>query len=194
MQAVPTSAGPVPADWQDHQILHRNRLPAHVPLRAYPDEAAALTGQTPYALGLDGEWSFLLARSPHSAPAGFHLDSFDASDWARIPVPASWQMPEFWRLQDFDRPIYTNIRYPIPVDPPRVPDENATGCYRTRFTLPAAWAGRRTTIVFESVDSAFHCWLNGHTVPGTCANTGTRSGHTRGTRAPLSGTGRTRAS
>jgi beta-galactosidase/beta-glucuronidase len=33
-------------------------------------------------------------------------------------------------------------RYPFPVDPPFVPDENPTGDYRRRFDVPADWRGR----------------------------------------------------
>jgi beta-galactosidase len=40
-------------------------------------------------------------------------------------------------------------------------DDNPTGCYRTRFSLSDAWAGRKVFLCFEGVDSAFHVWLNG---------------------------------
>ena len=56
-------------------------------------------------------------------------------------VPSSWQM------HGFDRPIYTNIIYPFPFDPPKVPEDNHTGCYRTYFCLPKEWEG----IIFFSI-------------------------------------------
>jgi beta-galactosidase len=40
-------------------------------------------------------------------------------------------------------------------------EDNPTGCYRTHFSLPDAWAGRKVFLCFEGVDSAFHVWLNG---------------------------------
>ena len=36
----------------------------------------------------------------------------------QIPVPSNWQ------LHGYDVPQYTNIHYPIPYDPPYVPDQN----------------------------------------------------------------------
>ena len=149
-------------DWENPSVLHRNREPAHVPLRAYADESGALADATTHVKSLDGKWKFFLAPSVEAAPTEFHLSSFDDSQWPEIAVPGTWQMPGMCDMKDFDRPIYTNIRYPFPVDPPRVPRENPTGCYRTEFTVPALWDKRRTYLVFDGVDSAFHVWLNGN--------------------------------
>jgi beta-galactosidase len=44
-------------------------------------------------------------------------------------------------MHGYDRPIYTNVIYPFPVDPPHVPDDNPTGCYRTYFDIPEEWQG-----------------------------------------------------
>ena len=76
-------------------------------------------------------------------------------------------VPGNWECQGHGRPQYTNFVYPFPVDPPYVPDANPTGCYRLRFELaPAAAAalaggGASARLVFEGVDSAFYCWLDG---------------------------------
>ena len=32
-------------------------------------------------------------------------------------------------------PVYTNVLYPFPVDPPRVPNENPVGLYRREFVV-----------------------------------------------------------
>lgn len=50
-------------------------------------------------------------------------------------------VPSNWQMHGFDRPIYTNIVYPFPLDPPHVPTENPTGCYRTVFHIPHEWKG-----------------------------------------------------
>jgi len=151
-------------DWEDPSVIHRNRLPMHAPLRAYPDAAAALAQRTPWTRSLDGVWRFHLAPRPDAAPAGFEQPAFTEADWCDLPVPSSWQMPGLTDLKGFDRPIYTNITYPFPVDPLVVPVDNPTGCYRTWFELPAGWDARRVSIVFEGVDSACHVWLNGAAV------------------------------
>lgn len=53
-----------------------------------------------------------------------------------------WTVPSNWQMHGFDRPIYTNVIYPFPLDPPHVPDDNPTGCYRTYFQLPKEWEGK----------------------------------------------------
>ncbi|KAI7729494.1 hypothetical protein M8C21_024494 [Ambrosia artemisiifolia] len=112
----------------------------------------------PFVKSLSGHWKFFLAQSPTAAPSNFHDTAFPDSTWETIPVPSNWQM------HGFDRPIYTNIIYPFPLDPPHVPDDNPTGCYRTYFQLPKDWEGRRILLHFEAVDSAFHVWINGSLV------------------------------
>lgn len=160
-QIIRPNATPFRQDWQDPAVLHRNREPSHVPLRSFVDQRQALAGQSPHVRSLDGDWKFLLVAMPSQVPAGFEQPSFDDSAWPTIPVPGTWQMPGMCDLKGLDRPIYLNVRYPIPLHPPHLPPENPTGCYRTTCTIPAAWKGRRITISFDGVDSAFHCWLNG---------------------------------
>lgn len=109
----------------------------------------------PFVKSLSGYWKFFLAQSPATTPSNFHDTIFQDSTWETIPVPSNWQM------HGFDRPIYTNIIYPFPLDPPHVPEDNPTGCYRTYFHLPKDWEGRRILLHFEAVDSAFHVWING---------------------------------
>src|SRR6201999_1750813 len=58
-------------------------------------------------------------------------------------------------------PAYTNVRYPFPVDPPLVPDENPTGDYRRAFTAPD-WS--EAVLRFEGADSCLRAWLNGELV------------------------------
>lgn len=50
-------------------------------------------------------------------------------------------VPSNWQCHGFDRPIYTNIVYPFLNDPPHVPEDNPTGCYRTYFQIPKDWKG-----------------------------------------------------
>ncbi|WP_420810510.1 sugar-binding domain-containing protein [Jiangella aurantiaca] len=70
-------------------------------------------------------------------------------------------------------PRLTNVRYPFPVDPPRVPDENPTGEYRRAFTVPDGWHGGR---VLLRVDGALGCVATGSAAAagtGTCCGDGT---------------------
>jgi beta-galactosidase len=106
---------------------------------------------------LSGDWRFRL--SPRAdAPVGFATEPFDDSSWPALPVPSHWQ------LHGYGAPAYTNVRYPFPLDPPRVPNENPTGDYRTTFTVPPQWRGGRVVLRFEGVDSCARVWLNGNDI------------------------------
>lgn len=147
-----------PHDWENPQVLQRNRESARATLLPYADEKSALAGErgaSPFFLMLSGEWQFCYAPSPRDVPENFHRDSFDASAWDVIPVPGNWQM------HGYGRPNYTNVTYPYPVDPPRVPQENPVGCYRREFILPDDWAGQQVFLNFDGVNSAFYVWVNG---------------------------------
>lgn len=144
-------------DWENPGLVGINRLPARAYFFPYPDRQSALTGDRGAAcfLSLNGLWQFRYAESPLLAPEGFEQPDYEATDWDEVAVPGCWQM------QGYDRPHYTNVVYPIPLDPPRVPDNNPTGSYRRLFQIPAEWAGRRLILRFEGVESAFHVWVNG---------------------------------
>ena len=62
---------------------------------------------------LNGDWKFRYYASLCDLPAGF--PDVLPEDWDTIPVPSCWQ------TQGYDRPQYTNVRYPFPYDPPYVP-------------------------------------------------------------------------
>jgi beta-galactosidase/beta-glucuronidase len=116
---------------------------------------------------LNGNWKCYYAQVPWQVPDGFASEHYDDTDWEWIAVPGHWQ------LQGYGQPHYTNKPYPFPADPPHVPDDNPTGCYRRPFQLPNEWLGQRIFLRFEGVDSAFHVWINGQYV-----------GYSQGSRLP----------
>jgi beta-galactosidase len=122
---------------------------------------AALDSDAP-ALTLDGEWRFRLAKGLHDLTDGFERPEFDTAAWDALTVPSCWQMQGLPGSATYGTPAYTNVTYPFPVDPPRVPDANPTGEYVRTFDLPADWPDTgRTVLRFEGVDSCFAVWLNG---------------------------------
>lgn len=165
MDTTIRQAGPSPRDWQNPHLLARHREPAHAALVPFADPETALRGErgeSPFFKLLNGRWQFCYVNSPADAPDGFESETFAADGWASIPVPGNWQM------QGCGKPNYSNVAYPYPVDPPRVPQENPVGLYRRAFHLPAAWEdtgeGRQVFLIFEGVNSAFYVWLNGQPV------------------------------
>ncbi len=158
-------------DWENPQVVGINKLPGHTTLVPYPDETIALTGdreKSPYFQLLNGKWKFYYAVNPDSVPAGFYQTDFDMTTWDDIEVPGNWTM------QGYDKPIYTNVKMPIPNAPPHVPhDDNPTGLYRRTFTIPHDWQDRQIFICFDGVESAFYLWINGQKV-----------GYSQGSRLP----------
>jgi beta-galactosidase len=107
------------------------------------------------SIDLNGRWRFRLAAGFRDLSRGFERPEFDDSGWAELPVPSCWQ------LAGYGSPAYTNVMYPFPVDPPRVPDANPTGEYRCRFEVPDGFPLARGVLRFEGVDSCFAVWLDG---------------------------------
>lgn len=107
-------------------------------------------------LSLNGRWAFRLSPTAAGTGTGFIRDDADVADWQRVAVPGHWV------LQGHGAPAYTNVAYPFPVDPPRVPDENPTGDHRRVFGLPGDWPeGGESVLRFEGVESCARVWLNG---------------------------------
>ncbi|WP_123043443.1 glycoside hydrolase family 2 TIM barrel-domain containing protein [Cohnella candidum] len=145
-------------DWENLEVLERNRAKGRAYFIPYSDSADALggdRGSSPWFRSLNGVWKFHFAQGPEWAPERFHEEGFDTSDWDDIRVPGHWQ------LQGYGKPHYTDLYYPFPVDPPRVPDVNPTGSYIREFVMPDHWDGRTVSVKFDGVDSAFHLWVNG---------------------------------
>ena len=149
-------------DWENQAIFGRNKAPAHCTLMPYPDVESAKAGTreaSPFHQSLNGTWKFHWVGKPADRPVGFEDPAYSVDHWDDLPVPSNWQ------LHGYGIPIYTNVRYPYPADPPHIPnDYNPVGSYRTEFTVPVDWSGRRVFIHFDGVKSAFYLWLNGQMV------------------------------
>ena len=114
---------------------------------------------------LSGNWKFHYFSSAAEVFAGIAGEGKDADitdvcrhinegGWDSIPVPSCWQN------HGYDSHQYINVRFPIPFDPPYVPDENPCGLYETEF-LRESQTQSRSYLYFEGVDSCFYVWVNG---------------------------------
>lgn len=142
-------------DWKNPQSVKVNCLKAHSPLASYPsieDARDAVNGQRKL---LNGKWKFKLFNAPEQVEGEFIVADFNDAQWDDIIVPSNWQ------LQGYDKPIYANVKYPFEVNPPFVPQDNPTGCYRTQINLTEAELNNTQRIIFDGVNSAFHLWCNG---------------------------------
>ena len=62
-----------PNDWENPQVVGRNKEPGHVTLVPFADETTALVGDreaSPFFQLLNGQWQFAFAASPAEAPQG----------------------------------------------------------------------------------------------------------------------------
>ena len=145
--------------FEDPQRLHIGTMPPrayYVPCasgeEACADDARAASSR--FQL-LNGDWDFRYYASIHDVKEPFWESDAPWRTSRPIPVPSVWQ------TQGYDRPQYTNTRYPFPCDPPYVPHDNPCGIYRRAFELPETPADYRHYLNFEGVDSCFYVWMNG---------------------------------
>lgn len=148
--------------WQDPSVNGINREPAHAHFISFSSENKALTNDlssNERRTSLDGTWKFLYSKNIEACPKDFYEPNYNVRKWKEIQVPGSWE------LQGFDAPIYTDVKYPFTPDPPFVPvDYNPVGAYVREFTVPASFKGMDIYLDFESVESAYYCWVNGKLV------------------------------
>lgn len=137
--------------YENLEIVSENRLPQRSYYFPYESLEKALAGNredSAYYVLLNGEWKFKYFERD--------IDETELiTDWDRIPVPSNWQM------LGYGKPYYTNVKYPYPVDPPFVPNDNPLGIYSTDFTVDESWLSRRIRIVFEGVNSCAYVYVNG---------------------------------
>lgn len=147
-----------PRHHENLQVVNENILPR----RAYYVPASRPMGplvrdreQSDRLQMLNGPWWFQYFESTYDVPEQFYLGDDLADAYGEVPVPSVWQN------LGFDSHQYTNIRYPIPLDPPHVPQENPCGAYIRDFDYAPDPDAPRVHLNFEGVDSCYYVWLNG---------------------------------
>ena len=123
------------------------------PNRAYYIPRPVNRGEPERVLDLNGMWNFRWWPSFGRAFAG-GMPELRAEDFDLIPVPSCWQM------HGYDGHQYTNFNYPIPYDPPYVPEDNPCGLYMRSFVVDEAHRGMKAYLNFEGVDSCLYLWVN----------------------------------
>lgn len=160
-----------PPLWRHPEVTEIGRLPMRASLVPFPDVASARAAdrdgptdepglgreRSPWFVRLDGRWRFRLVDRPEAAPRTWADPAHDdrGRGWGTIQVPGNWTM------QGHDRPHYTNHQMPFPGRPPEVPDDNPTGLYRTTFTVPRDWKGRRVVLHVGGAESVLDVWVDG---------------------------------
>lgn len=148
--AVPDK-GQLP-DWQDPQIVERNRLPM-----------SATFDTDGVRLSLNGIWKFQWYESIPERSLDFWTLSYDDRTWDEMPVPGMWE------LNGYGHPVYKNIGWAwsgqYENNPPFPADwHNYAGQYRRTFVLDDQWAGKDVFLHIGSATSNVRVWVNGREV------------------------------
>ncbi len=151
----------IPKYYEDLKIVHENTMP----YRAYYIPASKSMGnlvedreKSDRMQLLNGKWKFKYCKSIYDLKKKFYEKEEDTKDFETVTVPGVWQN------YGYDVNQYTNIRYPIPLDPPYVPQENPCGAYVYEFEYHTDKTAPKAYLNFEGVDSCFYVWLNGEYV------------------------------
>ena len=148
----------IPRHYENLEVLHENTMP----YRAYYMPASKNMGalvedrmESDRVQVLNGTWKFRYFESIYDLQEKFYEDGYLAENFADIKVPSVWQ------CEGYDQHQYTNVRYPFPIDPPYVPQENPCGAYLRNFEYQKEEKAEKVYLNFEGVDSCFYVWLNG---------------------------------
>ncbi len=144
--------------YENLNVLHENTMPH----RAYYMPASKAMGSLVHDREnsdrmelLNGNWKFRFYKSIYDLQEKFYEAGYDVKEFDEIPVPGIWQN------YGYDSHQYTNVRYPIPLDPPYVPQENPCGAYVHQFEYHKDSQAPKAYVNFEGVDSCFYVWMNG---------------------------------
>lgn len=152
----------VPRHYENLKVLHENTMPDrsyYIPAGKRMDNLVEHREESDRFMLLNGNWDFRYYASIYDLKGLFYEEEYEKDpNWGKIPVPSVWQM------HGYDSQQYTNVRYPYPLDPPYVPQENPCGAYRYSFNWHRDSTAPRTYLNFEGVDSCFYVWLNGRYV------------------------------
>lgn len=155
-------------EWENHQVFERNKEAGRSTFVLYENQALAKENhpeKSAFYKSLDGPWKFNIVKHPSQRPLDFFATDLNDSKWKEIPVPSNWEM------QGYDIPIYTNITYPFPKNPPFIGgDYNPVASYRRTFVLPENWKDKEVILNFGSITGYAKIYLNGKEVGMTKAS------------------------
>jgi beta-galactosidase len=181
-----TYAQQSPNEWENPTLIDRNKLDGRSDFVLFTEASKALKSKpedSDLYMSLNGTWKFMIVKHPGERPKDFYKVGLDDANWDNITVPSNWE------IEGFDIPIYTNITYPFPKNPPFIgypaqPNNkelnagktvtinsaerksseeiyNPVGSYRTNFTVPENWDENAVILRFGSISGYARVFVNG---------------------------------
>src|SRR5574344_674694 len=99
-----------------------------------------------YMKSLNGNWKLQVVQGIDDEDKSVFMNpDYDDTSWKEIPVPGNWEIYGF-----------SKAHYESP--------DSLTGYYRTTFSVPSQWKGRRIVIRLDGVLRAYTLYVNGKEV------------------------------
>lgn len=146
------------ADWESPSLVDLNKEAPHTSSIPYDRKEDVFSGNRERSANyrsLNGNWKFTYTDRYKNRPAHFFKPGFKDTAWRTLTVPSNWE------LHGFGLPIYTNIIYPFPKNPPFVGEDNPVGSYRKIFTVPDQWKNKQVILHFGSITGCAFVYVNG---------------------------------
>jgi beta-galactosidase len=154
-------------DWENPALVDQNKEKPHASFMLFDkkeDVAKDDYSRSRFYRSLNGTWKFMYVDRYANRPLDFYRQGLDDSKWNNLPVPSNWER------EGFGIPIYTNVTYPYPKNPPFIGEDNPVGTYRKQFTIPQDWTGREVMLQFGSITGCAFVYVNGKKVGMTKAS------------------------
>lgn len=155
-------------EWENTQITDRGKEAGRSSFLIFGSEAELKNNdpkKSELYQSLNGNWKFNIVKDPSQRLIDFYAVDLNDSGWKNIQVPSNWE------IQGFDIPIYTNITYPHPKNPPFIDGNyNPVGTYRRTFTIADSWKDKEIILHFGSISGYARVFLNGKEVGMTKAS------------------------
>jgi beta-galactosidase len=148
-------------DWENPRFFELNKEKPHASFTLYNNQIDAIAdvpAKSSFYQSLNGSWKFLYTDNHVNRPQNFFDPTLNDAGWNTLPVPSNWE------LQGFGLPIYTNIIYPFPKNPPFVGANVPVGTYRKEFSIPDTWTGNQIMLHFGSITGCAFVYVNGQKV------------------------------
>jgi beta-galactosidase len=154
-------------DWENPALFEWNKEAPHASFMLYQSQQDVITDEynrSPFYQSLNGKWKFIYTDKYANRITDFYRTDLNTTQWNDITVPSNWE------IQGFGIPIYTNITYPFPKNPPFVGADNPVGTYRKTFTVPENWNDKEIILHFASITGCGFVYMNGQKVGMTKAS------------------------
>lgn len=155
------------AVWENPRLVDANKEAPHASFLLFDRKEDVLSDdmkRSTFYQSLNGTWKFSYTDNVRNIPLDFFKPNFNDAPWKNLTVPSNWE------LQGFGTPIYTNIIYPFPKNPPFVGNDNPVGSYRKEFTVPDNWSDKDVLLHFGSITGCAVVYVNGQQIGITKAS------------------------